>query len=153
MQKPFFQKGFLPEREAVPRIILNLSELRLRLGVVDMQRQFRSADQVEMQVHDALTAVLTAVVDNAVAVLKSAQLCDLGNLLEDACNAGAVLLGDGVGTADMSLWDDEHVHGCFGCDILEGVDVIVLKDLVRGNLPCDYFTKQTIHFYSSFRLW
>ena len=93
--------------------------------------------------HYTLTAVLSAVIDNAVAVLKSADLCNLWDLLKDTCNICTVLLSDGIGTTDVLLRYDKHVNGCLRRNIVESEDVLILVYLLRGNLPCNYFAKQT----------
>ena len=82
-----------------------------------------------MQMLYALAAVLTAVGNDAIAVLKSEFLCHSRNRLKNLCHVQAVFCRDCVRAVKMLLRNKQHVHGCHGRDIVERVNVLVLVNL------------------------
>lgn len=104
-----------------------------------------AAQQVEMQVTNALATVLAAVVDDAVAVGQTLGCGDLGDRFKDLCNQVTVGAVNFVGAADVHLGNDQNVNGREGLNVAEGVDPFVLVNTGRGDLPGDDFAKNTIH--------
>ena len=109
-----------------------------------------AAQQMEVDVLDRLTAILTNICDNSVAIFKPASLGNFGNCLEYCLNTARVFGGYSVGGFDVTFGNDKHVNGSLGSDVLEGIDLFVLIYLCGGDLSRDYFTEQARHFYSPF---
>ena len=98
-----------------------------------------------MQVLDRLTAVLTAVGDDAVAVHKPLGGGDLRDHLEDAGHVAAVLGIHLVSRGHVSLRNDEDVGGSHGGDVAESVHQLVLVHLGGGNIPRDDLAENAVH--------
>ena len=96
-----------------------------------------------MQVVDALARLLPDVGDHAVAV-QTQLLRHLGDDFENVGNHGAVVPGHLGHRTDVGLGDDQKVGGCLGIDVIEGVALLVLIDLVGGDLPGADLAEQTI---------
>ena len=106
--------------------------------------QLFSAQQMEVQVHDGLAAVLAAVVDNAVAAGEAEFLCDSWYLREDMTYYLTVALVDLICTADMRLGDEQDVHGRLGVKIMYSDDLIVFVYFFGRDSTVDYLTKNTV---------
>ena len=75
----------------------------------------------------------------------------VGGLIPAYCVAGHHGgLPDGGGTADTG--DEPTLYGRLRRNISKSVNAVVLVNLIRRNIPRDYFTKNTIHYNSSFTL-
>ena len=99
---------------------------------------------MKMQVHHALTTVYTAVVDNAEAILKALRLCDLCDRLKTFRNVYRVFAVDIQSAGDMLLRHDEDMDGSLGIDVAESKNIIVLIDLIAGDLPSEDCAENTI---------
>ena len=121
-----------------------LQHMKLRQGY----GQFLAAQNVEVEMLHGLSAVLTAVGDHAVTVLRQPKLPgNHGDRLQHCRHGGKVLLTHLLNGGNMGLGDHQHVNGGVGVDIVEGVDVFVLVHLLGGDLPCYDLTKQAVfHF-------
>ena len=93
---------------------------------------------------DGLAGVVAAVVDNAVAVAQSERLGDFGDLGEDIRDDIRVVLIDRVGTADVLLGYDEHMHGSLRIEVIEAYNFIVLVNLFGRNGTVNDFTENTV---------
>ena len=100
-----------------------------------------AAQQMEVDVLDRLTAILTNICDNSVAVFKSACLCNRRDSFKNCAYPRRVFGGDSVGGFDVTFGNDKHVNGSLGSDVLEGIDLFVLIYLCGGDLSRDYFTE------------
>ena len=96
--------------------------------------QLATAENVEVQVFDRLTAVFAHIGDDAVSLVKSFGSGDLGNGREDGGNERGRIGTHLVSRGDMLLGNDENVGRCLGRDVTEGVDELVLVHLGRGNI-------------------
>ncbi len=99
--------------------------------------QLFATEDVEVQMLDALAAVLAAVGDDTVAVGESFRCGNFGNHLKNTRRVCAVFFVDAVGGHDMFLWNDQNMHGRHGGNIAEGVDPFVFVYLGRGNVSFD----------------
>ena len=100
-----------------------------------------TAQQMEVDVLDRLTAILTNICDNSVAVFKSACLCNSGDRLEDRADPRGVFRCNCIGRLNVAFGNDKHVNGCLRVDILEGINLFILVDLCGGDLSRNYFTE------------
>lgn len=82
----------------------------------------------------ALTAVLAYVGDDSVTVGEFERLCYLRDSGKDVCHLNRALLAYLVCRSYMMLRYNEAVHGRLRIDVTEGVAVLVLVDLVGGNI-------------------
>ena len=98
----------------------------------------------------SLTSIVSAVGDDAVAVFKTAELCDLRDVLENMRYDRAVFLRDLIHASDMLLGDHKNVNGSLRVDILKRKDLFILINLCRGDLTRNYFTKKAINTITSF---
>ena len=96
--------------------------------------QLQAAENVKMQVHDGLAAVLAAVIDDAVAVVKSLGLGDLRYRLKALCNIFGVAAVYRGGAADVRLRHDKDVYGSLRIYIAERENILVLIHLGAGYL-------------------
>ena len=113
--------------------------------------QFGSAEHVEVNVLDRLTAVLAHVGDNTVAVRETARGSHLGDRLKDRGDLTRGRRVDSVSRLDVSLGHDENVDGSLRIYVAEGKDLFVLIDLGGGDIPRNNFTENTrkiSHFYT-----
>ncbi len=79
-----------------------------------------------MQMLHRLTAILTDIRDDAVAVGKRKLLGDLGNTGKNMSNERSGLLRDLVCRADVRLRDHEHMYGRLGLNVVKGENKLVL---------------------------
>ena len=100
------------------------------LDLTHIFRQLLAAEDVEVKVLYRLTAVLTDIGDNSVAVLESKLLRNLRNNREDVCYHSGVIAVYIVCRGDMLLGHNESVHRCLGRNVEEGVAYIVLVNLL-----------------------
>ena len=84
-----------------------------------------TAEDMEVHMLHALTAVLTDVRDNSVTVCKSYLFSDFGNSLENCGNERGVIGSNLVARADMLAGNNEDVDGSLGIYVVEGVNLIV----------------------------
>lgn len=112
-------------------------------------RQLLAAQQVEVQVLDALAAVLADIGDHAVAITKPRDLGDLGDGRKDGGNKVCGLGRHLVSGRDVRLGNDENVDRRLRRDVVERVNAFVLVHLLGGDHPCDDLTKQAIVHDSS----
>ena len=92
-----------------------------------------------------LAAVLSAVGDDAIAVFKPARGGDLRYRLENVRYGGAVFGRDIVSRRDVRARDDENVHRRLRIYVAERINIFIRIYLLRGYLPRDYLTEQTVH--------
>lgn len=102
-----------------------------------------------MHMTHTLTAVLTDVGDDAVAVGQPLRCGNLRNGGKDSGDSCAVVGRDLVSRGDVRFGNDQHMHRRLRVDIAEGVNKLVLVDLARGNLTGDNFAEQTVHKQTS----
>ena len=95
---------------------------------------------------DGLPRLIAAVVDDAVA-LHAQLLADLHDDLKAVSHHGAVVRRNGVGAADMLLGYHQKMGGRLGVDVVEGVALLVLVDLVAGDLAIDDGAEQAVVFH------
>ncbi len=79
-----------------------------------------------MHMLNALTAVLTAVIDDSVSVFKTERFCNLGDFCEDVRDNTGVFLGNGVGAADVDFRNYKHVHGSLRFKVVKREDLVIL---------------------------
>src|SRR5271169_61404 len=97
-----------------------------------------------MQMEYRLPRPRPDVVHRAVSVLDAALAPDLRRYeLAVAKDLGVFWRGF-LQSDDVPLGEDEHVSRRFGVDVLEGEHLVVLVNLLRGNLPGDNFAKETV---------
>jgi hypothetical protein len=97
-----------------------------------------SAEEVEMEVVDGLSAVGAGVEDDAVAasVLANAEVLlagDLGGGGEEVAEEGGVGWNSVGERGDVALGDDEDVDGGLGVDVGEGEGEVVLVEAGDGD--------------------
>ena len=102
-----------------------------------------ACQHMEVQVLDGLARLVAAVVDDTVA-LHAQLLADLHDDLEAVGHHGAVVRRNGVGAADVLLGHDQEMGGRLGVDVVEGVALLVLVDLIAGDLAVDDGSEQAI---------
>jgi len=108
---------------------------------------------MEMQVLHGLAGILADIGDHAVAVVQTDFLGQLGDHGKDMAQQGTVLLRQGSGTLDVLFGHNKEMHLGLRVDIVKRHDLIVLIQLVRGDLALGDHTKQTIfHGNCSFRV-
>ena len=98
-----------------------------------------------MNVLNRLTAVFADICDDSVAVCKSAFLCDSGDGLEDFCNNCGIGFVYLVCRLNVLLGNNDYVYGSLRCDVAEGKNLLVLINLVGGDVSLYDFTENTIH--------
>ena len=97
-----------------------------------------------MQVEDALSRLLPAVGHHA-EVGDALLLGDLADDLEAVGHHGRVFRGDGTAGLDVGLGDHQKVCGGLGIDVVEGIDLVILIDLLGGDLsPAILQNKQSL---------
>ena len=97
-------------------------------------RQLLTAQHMEMQVLHGLAGILADIGDHAVAVVQANFLGQLGDHGKDMAQQGTVLLSQGSGTLDVLFGHNKKVHLGLRVDIVKRHDLIVLIQLVRGDL-------------------
>ena len=97
-----------------------------------------------MQMLNGLAAVLAAVVDDSVAVVQAELGSHLGNRAEDMRDNITIVLGDFIGTADMLLGNEQHMHGSLRVQIVKRDDFVVLIHLFGRNASCRDAAKYTV---------
>ena len=100
-----------------------------------------AAQDVEVQVMDTLTAVITAVGNHAETVYQAFASGNLGDYFKNVGNNSRVVGSDGAAAVDVSLGNHQNVSGCLGSDVPEGVDGLVFIDLGGGDVPGDNFAE------------
>ena len=93
-----------------------------------------AGQDMEVQVVDTLTGLLTDVGDHAVAI-QTQLLGDLGDDGEDMGHHGGVVLGHFGDRGDVGLGDDQEMGGSLGIDVIKGEADLVLIDLIGRDLP------------------
>ena len=155
---PFLKKHGVPSRcrikelpkkfkyvYAVPRMERYLEKSADVISVLyHFVAELESAENVEMQMHHRLAAVLAAVVDDAVALVKALGLRDLRDGLKALCDIHGIALIDFTGAADVLLRHHQNVDRSLGIDVPEGIDVFVLIHLCAGNVPGNDFAEQAV---------
>ena len=97
-----------------------------------------------MQVEDALSRLLPAVGHHA-EVGDALLLGDLADDLEAVGHHGRVFRGNGPAGLDVGLGDHQKVRGGLGVDVIEGIDLVILIDLLGGDLsPAILQNKQSL---------
>ena len=96
---------------------------------------------MEVKVLYRLTAVLADIGYYSVTALETELPCDSGDDGEDMRYKARVICSDLVCGCDMLLGNDEAMHGCLRCDVKEGVALVVLVDLLRGDISVDNGTE------------
>ena len=92
---------------------------------------------MEVQMLDALAAVIAAVGDHTETVVQSLGLGNLGNHFENVGHHSGILGSDAGAAVDMGLGDHQNVGGSLRGDIPEGVDGFVLVNLGGRDVACD----------------
>ena len=96
--------------------------------------QLQAAENVEMQVHDGLSTVLAAVVDDAVAIVKPLGLGDLRYRLKALCDIFGVAAIYCSGAADVLFRHNKYVYRSLRVYVAECENIIVLIHLGAGYL-------------------
>lgn len=93
---------------------------------------------------DRLSAAGADVEHGAVSVYDVALAPDLGRNEVAAADNLRVLRCGLIETGDVALWDNEHVGWRRRSNVLKGVNVFILIDLLRGNFSGDDSAKKTV---------
>ena len=88
---------------------------------------------MKVQVADGLAGLLAAVGDHT-EVSDPQVMGHLGDDLKDMGRHRGVFPVDLPAGADVGLGDDQEVDGSLGVDVVEGIDLFVLIDLVGRDL-------------------
>lgn len=104
-----------------------------------------SAEQVQVEVEDGLSGAGADVEDGAIAALDAALASDAGGgelaLADQFSIFGLRFLQSG----EVALGDDEDVRRGLRVDVLEGEGVLVLVNLLGGDLAGDDLAEEAIH--------
>ena len=92
--------------------------------------EFFTAEDMEMDVLYALTAVLADVCDDAVSVFEPARRRNLRYCLKNRCDRSGICRIYHVGRLDMLTRNDKHVYGCLRIDVRERINFFILIDLL-----------------------
>ena len=76
--------------------------------------------------------------------LQAQFLGHLGDDGEDVGHHGGILRGDLRHRCNVGLGNHQEMGGRLGVDVVEGIDRLILIDLVGRNLPGGNLTKQAI---------
>ena len=104
-------------------------------------RKLFAAENVEMQMLDALTTILSNVSDNTVSVFKTASHRNLGNSLKHRADRRRIICIYAICRLNVLARNNKHVNGRLGIYILKCVDLFVLVNLGRWNLTRNYPAK------------
>ena len=105
-----------------------------------------AAEDMEMQMLYRLASVRAAVRYNAVSTRKLFALGDLGDGFKDLCDDRAVLRSYFVNGRNMLLRHNKYMYGCLRIYVAESIDVFVLIDLRRRDIPLNDLAKNAVHY-------
>lgn len=97
-----------------------------------------------MEVHDRLTAVLTAVIDYAEAVIETFALGNLCDSLEALADKSGVFSIDSLSAADVLLGDNKDMNGSLRIEVTEAENIFILENLGAGNFTGCYFAENAV---------
>ena len=100
-----------------------------------------TAQNVEMQVMHRLTGICATVGNHTIAARQLLGSGNLRNDLKDVGNHSGVVRSDAIAVGDMGLGNHQHVGGCLGSDVPEGVDSLILVNLGGRNVAGDDFAE------------
>jgi len=115
-----------------------------------------TADQVKVEVKNALTRVLSYIEDEPVSAVKlfvgcqSLLLCYLPCNCEHVTDKALVLFSELLNAENMFLRNYQYVNGGNGVYVVEGIGLLVLIDLVGRDLPSDYLAEDAVLFLHKF---
>ena len=98
-----------------------------------------------MQMLDRLTAVFPAVVDDPIAVRQPFLRGDFFRHEENVRDDRRIFLRQRVGGSDVLFRDQKHMRRSLRIEIAEGENLVVLVDLIAGDLPGRDLAENTIH--------
>lgn len=100
---------------------------------------------MNMDVVDALTAVLPFIGDQTIPVFQPEAVCNTRQFRQTSTEKVRIIQCDLSHVGIVSLWQEQIVDLRLRVDILNNQHIVVFVDLRRGNLSLDNFTEQTVH--------
>src|SRR3954466_551490 len=119
-------------------------------------REVASAEQVQVEMEDGLTAAWADVVDRAVPVFDVAFARELGGDHVRVTDNLEIIGGECVHADNVLLRNDEQVSWRLGVDVLKGEDEFIFVDFARGNVAGDDLAEETVrvgHVRQSMNRW
>jgi hypothetical protein len=110
--------------------------------------QLAAAKQMNMEVGNGFTTVLSIIDDNAKAIFKVQFPCDLPGLEKEMPECRLIFSAGFPNTWNGLAWNNEQVGGCLWIDVTEGdTEVVLILDLA-GNLAGHDFLKESFSHWS-----
>ena len=100
---------------------------------------------MKVQMLYTLAAVLAHVGHHTVAVVTAQFLAQAGNGGKHMSQQLAVLLGERGSRVHMLLGNHQKVNRRLGINVVERKDLVILEQLIRGDLALGDFAEQAIH--------
>ena len=109
--------------------------------------EMTAAQQVKMDMFDGLSAIVAAVIDDAVALLVNAKYPRNGwngaqNLPHDGLPSGMV--SEICDIADMDAGNDQYMHRCYRMQVVKGDHMLIRINKIGWENPIGQFTENTI---------
>lgn len=114
--------------------------LILAIGSDYLLRELNAAEHMEMNVHNRLAAVFSAVINYSEAFADALDLSDFADSLCDLSGIESTLgiTCQFINVIEVLLRNNENMNGSYRIDIVEAENVIILVYLIGRDLSINY---------------